>query len=309
MAEFDPPADRRDLHHPTEDVREQQEQQGGRLVAALGVEQRLPALGDRVRLEHEVRVGEDTALGAAGRSGRVDDRRRRLGRDRPPVPVHHLVVDVAAGLVQLLHRARVQLPQLVQCREPVDDRGDGHRVVLVLHHRGRHLRVVQHPEDLLGRRGGVDGHDLRADRPQREVEEGPLVARTGHDRDPVAEPDAVRQQTLGERQDLVPELGGRHIAPLALVVLAAECDVERILLGMFEHGIGQAAHRRCRRQGRVGELAQSPLLVVLHSAVKATPPCSSAGGRRIRVRAGVRTGQQLKYGHNGAGRDRILTLP
>jgi hypothetical protein len=43
VAEADPAADRRDLHHPPEDVRQRQEQQGRRLVARLGVEDGLPA--------------------------------------------------------------------------------------------------------------------------------------------------------------------------------------------------------------------------------------------------------------------------
>src|SRR5207302_1071290 len=84
---------------------------GRRLVALLGVEYRLHVLGDRVRLVHEAGVCDDTALRAAGGARGVDDRRGGVGGDRLAVPVHHVVVDVRAGVVELLHGVVVQLPQ------------------------------------------------------------------------------------------------------------------------------------------------------------------------------------------------------
>ncbi len=53
---------------------------------------------------------------------------------------------------------------------------------------------------------GYSGTDWAPIGPQREVEQGPLVAGARHDADPVAEPDALREQALGQGEDLVPEL-------------------------------------------------------------------------------------------------------
>jgi hypothetical protein len=174
------------------------------------------------------------------------------------VPLHDVLVDVRARRDQLGDRAltRVQLPQPLEPRQPVDDRTDRHGVVLVLHHAGGDLGVVQHPVDLLGGGGGIDRHRLRAQRPQREVEQRPLVTGPGHDGDPVAEPYAVRDQPLREREHLVPEPRGRHVPPLAGGVLAAERDPVRRLLGMVEHGVRQTADLRRRLDGRHGELPQ-----------------------------------------------------
>lgn len=118
-------------------------------------------------------------------------------------------------------------------------------MVLVLDHHRHHLGVVQHPQDLLGGGGRVDRHRLGPDGPEREVEERPLVARTGHQRDPVAEPHPVRDQSSGQGQHLIAELPGGHITPLATGVLAAERDVVRIVLRVVEDHIGETADLRC----------------------------------------------------------------
>jgi hypothetical protein len=134
---------------------------------------------------------------------------------------------------------------------------------------------------LLGRRRRVDRYHLGADRPQREVEERPLVAGTGHDRDPVAEADALREQALGEGEHLVAELGGGHVPPLVLLVLAAEGDVQGVVLGTLEDDVGQTAHRRCQRQRRVVVLAQTPLPAPVGTPLqrRESYPTGRKGGR------------------------------
>ena len=72
------------------------------------------------------------------------------------------------------------------------------------------------PADLLRRRGLVDGHAERAGRPAGEVEQGPLVAGAGHDRDAVAGLDAARDEALGHGGDLGGELRDGHRGPGAV---------------------------------------------------------------------------------------------
>lgn len=211
MPQPDLRADGRDLHHAPEDVGERQEEQGGRLVAALAVEDRLVPGDDVVALGHEVAVGDHASLGAAGGARGVDDRRGGVGGDRLAVLVDQVVVDGEAVPGQFGQRVGVQLPQPGQVGEFVDDRADRHRVVLVLDDAGDRLGVVQHPTDLVRGRSGVDRDGLGADRPQREVQHGPLVAGAGHQADPVAEADPLGEQAPGHRQDLVAEAGGRDV--------------------------------------------------------------------------------------------------
>lgn len=241
MAQLHPAADRRDLDHPPEDMGEREEEQCRGLVARLGVEDRLPAAQHRVRLEHEVGVGDHTSLGAAGGTRGVDHRGHGVRGDRPAVPVHHLVVETVARREQLRHRVGVELPEPFEPGQPVDHRTDGHGVVLVLHQTGRDLGVVEHPVDLLGGGGGIDGYGLGADGPEREVEERPLVAGTGHDRDAVPEPYAVREQPLGQPEHVVTEGGGGHVPPSALLVLAAEDDMAGSGERVLEDGVREPA--------------------------------------------------------------------
>lgn len=209
----------------------------------------------------------------------------------------------APAVVQLLHTARVELPQLPQPGETVDDGGDRHRVVLVLDDRGRALGVVEHPETLLGRGGRVDRHHLGADRPQGEVEERPLVAGAGHDRDAVAEADALREEALGQGEDLVAELTGGHVPPLAPSSLrprATWCGSSwacRNTTSARPPTGGANANG-----GLVNSRKPAPRFSWPHSAVKATPPDGGRGGGGKRVMVSSALVSAGKWAHMGKGR-------
>ena len=75
------------------------------------------------------------------------------------------------------------------------------------------VRVDQDVGDLVDGAGLVDGDGHQGGRPAGEVEERPLVAGTAHDCDPVARPEALRDEAGGDCVDLVVELARRDGAP------------------------------------------------------------------------------------------------
>ena len=75
------------------------------------------------------------------------------------------------------------------------------------------VRVDQDVGDLVDGAGLVDGDGHQGGRPAREVEERPLVAGAAHDCDPVARPEALRDEAGGDCVDLVVELARRDGAP------------------------------------------------------------------------------------------------
>lgn len=263
-------ADADHLHHQAVDVGERQEGKDARLFPRFG-EDLLPARVQGVALGGEIGVGDHAAPGPPGGTRRVRDGGHRPRCHCLAVTVHHGVRDAQALIRQPGHAVRVELPHRMQGRQPVAGRSHGHGMVLVLHHDGRHLGVRQDPTDLVRRGGGVDGHELSADRPQRVAEQRPLVAGPGHHGDPVTEPYALGQQPLRQPHHLVAELGRGHRKPLVAVRFAAPGELFqlRVALGHVVHRIREATPRQGLHQRRKAEIAHgTPSL----SHCRAAPP-------------------------------------
>jgi hypothetical protein len=249
-------ADAEDLHHQSVDVGQRQEGEDGRLLALRGDEAG-PSGEQDVALGREVGVGDHTALGAPGGAGGVGDGGDRARCHREAVAVHQIVGDAAPQFGQLPYAAVVELPDAAQRRRRVAHRAHRHGVLLVLDDYRHHLRVGQDPAHLLGGGGGVDGHDLGADRPQRVAEQRPLVAGAGHHRDPVVEPYAVGQQALGQGPHLVAEGGGGDGGPLTArrVLAAGELCEAGVALGQFVDRVRQPSRPHRLHHGRKAEIA------------------------------------------------------
>ena len=115
-------------------------------------------------------------------------------------------VVVLAARDERVDRARVDLPHVLEGGD-----GAAHRVHLGLvlgglDDDGDRAGVGEDPLDLLLRGGHVDRHADRARRPDREVQQRPLVAGGGEDRDPVTRADTRGDQALGNVDDLRREL-------------------------------------------------------------------------------------------------------
>ena len=78
---------------------------------------------------------------------------------------------------------------------------------------GHGVAVLQDPLDLLGRGRVVDRHREGPGRPQREVQDGPLVARGRQDGHGLADLDAAGHEPAGHGPDQVVELPGRDVGP------------------------------------------------------------------------------------------------
>ena len=236
VAEHGPAVEDRALHDLAEDVGQRQEQQ----QRAATVEQLGQHRDHGAHLGDEVGVGDLAALGTSGGARGVDQRGEiaRPGRRAPLVRLRGGHRGAASG--QHLHRTR---PVAVR-RDPPDVLGGvrparhGRRVPVVLHDHGLRAGVREDPRDLVRRRGLVDrdGHGARDD--DRVVEQGPLVARAGQQRDAVARLDPGRDQAAGDGDDLRGEGGVRDVDP-AVVHPPAERDGPGVLLGEGEHGVGQ----------------------------------------------------------------------
>ncbi len=138
-------------------------------------------------------------------------------------------------------------------------------MVLVLDQAGHRLGLGEDPADLLGRGRGVDGDGDRADRPERVVEQGPLVAGAGHQRDPVAVAHAAGEQALGEGEHLVAEVGGGDVLPRVpgggapgAVGAAGQLDQGGGALRGVVERVGQSSGGRRSGRGGGGELAHDP---------------------------------------------------
>ncbi len=112
------------------------------------------------------------------------------------------VGDVLAEPAQLLEAAGLDLPHVLERGQPVAHRLDGGRVGVRLHDAGGGARVAEDPLHLLRRTGLVHRHGDRARAPDREVQQRPLVARAGHQADPVARLDPGGDQPLRGRVHL-----------------------------------------------------------------------------------------------------------
>ena len=119
VPEPDPGLDRADLDDPREHVGQGQEQQGRGVV---GLEQLVQLGHGDAELEHEVAVGEQAALGAAGGAGGVDDRGQVERRRRRTPDLEVVVGDVLAEPAQHLDRVVLQRPDVVQRRSSVERR-------------------------------------------------------------------------------------------------------------------------------------------------------------------------------------------
>ena len=197
----------------------------------------------RVGVEAQVRevlVAQDRALGRARRARRVDDGRDVVlregigaGEDALARGGRALRDEGFDGLGVQGKHVRVAPVFSCCCRAHVlrhghgfgDDEGD--------------VRVDEDVGDLVDGAGLVDGHGHEAGRPAREVEEGPLVAGTAHDGDPVAGFEASRDEAGGERVDLVVELASRDGAPrVADADLAQDQRAGRAALHAFFEQVG-----------------------------------------------------------------------
>ena len=190
VAQPHPSLDAADLDDPGEDVG----QRAGRAAwRRPSLEQLVELLGGDAELEHEVAVGEHAALGSSGGARRVDQRgevercRCRTAR------LEGVVGDVAAEPGEHVDPVVVERPHVTQVLELAPDLGDAAHVGGPLGHHRAGARVAQHPPDLLGRRRLVDGHRHPAGEPDGVVDQRPLVAGAGDQRDPVAGLDARRR--------------------------------------------------------------------------------------------------------------------
>ena len=185
-------------------------------------------------------MGELAPLGPPGGARGVDDRWRR--RPRRAAVARSATVSSLTSAPAAISSSRSSCS-----RQRCSSAGSRSRAAEIicsnavgLDDDGARGRVGQDPLGLLGRGGLVDRHHDRADGPQRVVDQRPLVAGVRHERHPVAGRDAGRDEPLGERVHLVPELLGGDVPPAAGAVLAAQHDSPGLL--------GRAARRR-RRPG------------------------------------------------------------
>ena len=228
VAHLGPALDAADLDDAREDVGERQEQQGRGVV---GVEELGQLVDGDAELEHEVAVGEHAALGLAGRAAGVDQRGDVLRGCRRTTLLEHVVGDVGAEAAEHVDRVVLERPHVLQLGEVAGLAGlaDPGEVVRALRHDRAGARVLEDPADLLGGGRLVDRHGDGAGEPDGVVEERPLVAGLGEERDAVADLDARGDQPLGDGLHLVEELGGGDVGPLVAGTPAEH------------HGVGEVA--------------------------------------------------------------------
>src|SRR5664279_5645962 len=275
-------------------VRQRQEQQGGARLAP----QLRGADRDRLDVEPEVAVGEFAALGVSRRTRGVDERGHGAAGQGGPALGHRAVGDVPAGTGQRADGIRVDPPDMAQRRTAgLGGLNDG-GMVAGLHDHGHGLGVGEVPGHLLPRRGLVDRHSDGAGRPDRVVQQRPLVAGASHQPDPVAGVHSHGDQSLGDRDDLLGELAGGHRAP-ATVGLDAEGRGVGMDAGVVEHWVGQVRRLRyghgywvgvlqhghssaLRRVGRPVAVDRGPVETVARGkqgrrAAGARPRCAALG--------------------------------
>ncbi|GFH75430.1 hypothetical protein Sgou_01000 [Streptomyces gougerotii] len=252
QAQTDGRHQRGDLHQPAEDVRHREEEQHRALAGAEeGFEPRhhVAALGE------EAAVGQHAALGTARGTRGVDDRRRVVGAGQRAALVDRLVTQPGPGPLQLRHAAGVQLPDVLQRRQPAAHRLHRGGVPRGLHDAGDGARVAEYPLDLLRRTRLVHRYGDRAGAPDREVHQRPLVPRTGEQPHPVAGLDAGGHQALGGCADLGEEGRGGQVLPRT-VHLPGDHGHIRVPLRVAPDDVGEISVRWYLVQGRKAELAQ-----------------------------------------------------
>ena len=203
--------DRPHLDQAGEDVREREEQQGGRVVALEEPGQRAQR---RPRLHHEVAVRESASLRVSARAGGVDDRRHRGRCDSVATPVELLVGDPLPGGLQVVERAFVEGPDVTQLRRGRLERLEPGAMLRGLEDDRGRSGVGEEPLELVRRGGLVDGHGDRADVPERVVHERPLVAGPRQQRHAVTGLDPGGDQALGDAAHLLVERERGDVLPL-----------------------------------------------------------------------------------------------
>ena len=228
---------------------------------------------DRLALVDPRLVAQPHALGAAGGAGGVDQGGELLGRDRGG-----LVGDDAGVLGQV---GGTELGQLVQGDDPVavgravegDDLGQVRQLVLALAQLGDLLVVLGEDEAGLGVAEDVRrvlGVGARVDRGRgargahhREVGQDPLVARAGHDADPLLRLEAEREQSRREGLDPVTGLlPGDGLPRVAL----------RVAEGLARGGLGDAVQEQDRHV-RLEVVDEARVVLDRHGT-----PCAESGG-------------------------------
>ena len=205
----------RDGDRAGQHVRQRQEHQH---PLAL-VQQRREARLGAADLVQQVGMGELAALGPAGGSRGVDQRRGIGG------------LDAGQPVVELLRRRPIARPRRARrerpcpsrrCAAPCAGRAARRRAARCCRRARRSRRRPaprrsrQHEPHLFGRAGLIDRHGDRADRQDREVQDRPLVAGRRKDRDPVAGLNALGDQTQCRRTDLIGDLRAGDIRPSAV---------------------------------------------------------------------------------------------
>ncbi len=211
-------------------------QEGQAAVSGLG--DRTHGRGeDRANLGQEVRVREHAALGPTCGAGGVDERREVGRADTCQTRLQFRIVDVGTFGEQRVDRVRLDLHDTPQRLGHADEQC---LVARGLDDGQTRLGVLEDPADLLGRRRIVDRHRHRTGRPDRVVEQRPLVTGRGQQRHTVARADSGSDQALGDAADLFPELTCGHTDPFVAHRTRIHHSV-RGLLRMFEdrvdHGL------------------------------------------------------------------------
>ncbi len=87
----------------------------------------------------------------------------------------------------------------------------------------------------------MDGDGDESGGPGGEVEQGPLVGGAGHQGEPVAGPEAVGDEALGDGVHLGGEDAGRDVVPRAVRSLAGEEEGVGVLAGVVVRQVGEGA--------------------------------------------------------------------
>lgn len=204
-------------------------------------------------------MGQGTALGPARGARGVDEGGGAAGFESGTAGGDNGVRYVLAECLQPAQGAGVELPEMGEVPELLPLLADQPALLLRLHGAGDGPGVLEDPARLEGRGRGVDGHGDQPGRPGGEVEQCPLVGRTGHDRDAVTAPESLRDQTLGDRLDLLGELGGGHVLPGAVRLFAAEDRFGGSLPGVVEGDLGERAAPHLGCEGRHGHFTDGPV--------------------------------------------------
>ena len=156
-------------------------------------------------------------------------------------------------------RAGLDPPDVLQGAQPVAQPSDDRLVRRGLQEDGLGARVAHDPLDLVGRGRLVDRHGDRTGRPDRVVEDRPLVPRARHQAHPVTDGNPGRDQPLGQRRHLVAKFAGGDVLPGPGAGAAAQGDLLRLVSGAPGHDLGEIR--------RIRDLHESRDTVLAHHAV------------------------------------------